>query len=124
VYRALFECEFPRRLHRNGSRARRRNEDYADRSGLIERAVLGGDALNGNQRVRYLPPNETRRAHFFFANTTELHLAEHFDPDKMDAAGVYGATLDFDAIYHAFAQLRDFYAQVTAQSEGVVSFLF
>jgi len=101
---------------------------------LVEKAIFGGDTVHHNARttsgfrIRYLPSRDVSGISNFLAGITSEMLSFHFDSGAMSEAGVYKIRGDEDDrelkwIQQDFEKLRNFYIQVAAHNEGVITCL-
>ncbi|MBL8119703.1 MAG: DUF1877 family protein [Anaerolineae bacterium] len=106
------------------------NQNYTD---WVARVLLGGDELQGlvsseGIAVYYLPPDEVQTSAFLLGQVTQERLSEHFDPQRMIAAGVYGSLsligrhVSFASLWQSFQQLHFLFKDVAAHREGIVAY--
>ncbi|MBE9179285.1 DUF1877 family protein [Oculatella sp. LEGE 06141] len=113
---------------------RRRKGEERDWSQWVEKAIFGGEVLNEETQttigfpIRYLYPTEVLKVRDNLKAVTPAMLHGHWNPYKMNEAGVYKIRGDEDENYFTWIKedlekLKTFYDSIAEHDEGVLAFM-
>jgi len=93
-------------------------------------AILGDEELGADLGMggsNFLTPEQVREVAAALADFTEDELRQNFNPEQMQAFGIYPDIIwmrdgqdALDYVMHHFRPLVEFYAQTAARGEGLV----
>lgn len=115
---------------------RRRKGERRNNSHWVEKAIFGGEVLNVDEKtqtvigspIHYLSPVEVSDTRDHLETVTIEMLRTHWNPREMYEAGVYKIHSDEDEdsfkwIKEDFEKLKAFYALISEDGEGILTFI-